>query len=71
MTAYGAFPSLPRVPAKVPSPNPQRPLALGSGNRLRARSWQSKAKTATENRSRTPAALAYYRGLENTRRLAY
>jgi len=33
LTAYGAFPSLPRVPAKVRSPNPQRSHALGSGNR--------------------------------------
>ena len=29
----GAFPSLPRVPAKVRSPNPQRSHALGNGNR--------------------------------------
>jgi hypothetical protein len=31
--AYGAFPSLARVPAKVRSPNPQRSHALGNGNR--------------------------------------
>ena len=32
-TAYGATLSLPRVPAKVPSPKPQRPFVLGSGYR--------------------------------------
>jgi hypothetical protein len=32
-SGIGAFPSLPRVPAKVRSPNPQRSHALSSGNR--------------------------------------
>lgn len=30
MSGFGAPPSLPRVTAKVASPNPQRPLAVGS-----------------------------------------
>jgi len=30
--AFGAHSSLPRVTANVPSSNPQRPLAVGSGN---------------------------------------
>jgi len=34
-SAFGASPSLPCVPAKVPSQNPQRPLALGNRNRSR------------------------------------
>jgi hypothetical protein len=33
MTAFGASRPLARVPAKVPSLNPQRSLSLGGGNR--------------------------------------
>ena len=33
MPAFGASSSLPDTPAKVPSPNPQPPHALGSGDR--------------------------------------
>ena len=33
MAGYGASSSLPDTPAKVPSPNPQPPHALGSGDR--------------------------------------
>jgi hypothetical protein len=33
MAAYGASSPFPRVPAKVPSPHPHRPLSPGGGNR--------------------------------------
>src|SRR5215471_9612082 len=36
MAGNGATPSLPRVPAKVSSPNPQRTLTLGGGMRAHA-----------------------------------